>query len=125
MRKAQEALSGDDAAESLGEKLLADVKAIFEQVADKDAEAAKKNPRHQIRAELPTKEIVDRLVDRDDRPWPEMGKAHKPLTATRFTQMLGRFGIPRRNLVDPNGGPRFWGYRLTDFDDAFERHLDA
>ncbi len=82
--------------------------------------------------ELATTEIVQQLVDMDDRPWPEMGRSHRPLSAARFTQMLGKFGIQRRRLVVKRTNDhgieittRPWGYRLTDFGEAFGRYLDA
>lgn len=115
----------DDDADNLAERLLADVKQIFDDVAAEDAERRKTEPSHTIRTELPTAKIVDLLVEMLDRPWPEMGKSRKPLTATRLTQMLGRFRIPRSRLGKDGDSSRPWGYRLTDFDDAFRRHLDA
>jgi putative DNA primase/helicase len=109
-RAAQAAISGadDDDSDSLGERLLADVKRMFEDVIPI--------------TELPTSDLVERLVAMQDRPWPEMGRSRKPLTTTRFTQMVGRFGVLRRRLSDGN---RPWGYRVTDFEDAFGRYLDA
>jgi putative DNA primase/helicase len=113
-RKAMQAIAGadDDDADSLGERLLADVKAIFDDACP--------------RTELETREIVERLVLMDNRPWPEMGRSHKPLTTTRFTQMVGKFGILRRRAYDPATQKMgAWGYRLIDFDDAFGRYLDG
>ena len=120
VRTAQAALNAtdDDDADSLGERLLADMKAIFTDALP--------------RTELATPEIVEMLVLMDNRPWPEMGRSRKPLTATRLTQMLGRFGVPRQRLTvhteDNSGSPvvkRPWGYRLIDFTEAFGRYLDA
>jgi hypothetical protein len=111
VRTAQAAISGadDDDADSLGERLLADVKQIFDKVCPV--------------TELSTADIVERLVAKQDRPWPEMGRSRKPLTTTRFTQMVRKFGVQRRRLSDDDTRP--WGYRLTDFDDPFRRYLDA
>lgn len=106
------ASAGDDDADTLSERLLADVKAIFTEVCPV--------------TELPTAEIVERLILMDNRPWPEMGRSRKPLTPTRFTQMVGRFGVQRRRAYDPTSqkaGP--WGFRLIDFDEAFGRYLDG
>ena len=88
-RQAQAALAGDDddEAKPLGVRLLADIKKIFE------AECP--------RTELPTAEIVALLVEMQDRPWPEMGRTGKPLTANALTRMLGKFGIKRRREWDP------------------------
>jgi putative DNA primase/helicase len=111
-RAAQAAISGadDDDADSLGERLLADVKRLFEDVL--------------LATELSTADLVERLVQMAHRPWPEMGRTRKPLTAARFTQMVGKFGVLRRRFwVDGKAGP--WGYRLTDFEDAFGRYLGA
>ena len=109
-RNAMQAIASadDDDADSLGERLLADIKAIFDAACPV--------------TELATTDIVERLLAMDDRPWPEMGRSRKPLTATRFTQMVGKFRVQRRRLTDV---PRPWGYRLTDFAEPFGRYLDA
>jgi putative DNA primase/helicase len=109
-RNAMQALASadDDDAHSLGERLLADVKRIFDEALPE--------------TELPTPDIVERLVAMQDRPWPEMGRSRKPLTTTRFTQMVSKFEVPRRRL-SAEGRP--WGYRLTDFAEPFGRYLDA
>jgi hypothetical protein len=104
VRKCAETLGGADDVRTLGEQLLADVKLIFDEMAA---------------TELSTADIVARLIDMSHRVWPEMGRSRRPMTTTRFTQMVGKFRISRRRLwMD---GP--WGYRLDDFLDAFERYL--
>ncbi len=113
-RNAMQAIASadDDDADSLGERLLADIKTIFDAACPV--------------TELPTSDIVDRLVSMDNRPWPEMGRSRKPLTTTRFTQMVGRFGVQRRRAYDPaTQKAGAWGFRLIDFDEAFRRYLDA
>lgn len=111
-RAAQVAITGadNDDSDSVDERLLADVKRIFEDVLPT--------------TELPTADIVDLLVAMQERPWPEMGRSGKPLTSARFTRMVGKFGVVRRRLV-VDGRPGPWGYRLTDFEDAFGRYLGA
>jgi Protein of unknown function (DUF3631) len=96
-----------DDAEGLGVKLLRDVQAIF---------------RADGQDELPTKVLVEKLVAMEERPWPEMGRMSKPLTATRFTLMVQQFGVLRARLSS-EGRP--WGFRLPDFAEAFGRYLDA
>jgi putative DNA primase/helicase len=110
VRAAQAALDQIDDNASQGEALLADIKRVFD-----DAMPA---------TELTTGDLVDRLTAMLDRPWAEMGKTGKPLTAARLTRMLARFTVLRRRFwVDGKAGP--WGYRLTDFQDAFDRYLTA
>jgi len=125
-RKAQGAIAAgaDDDADSIGEMMLADVRRAFDDVAAEDAKTQKEHPHHEIRTELPTGTLVDRLIEMPQRPWPEMGRTGKPLTKTRLTRTLGKFGIQRRRLV-VKGEPADWSFRLTDFEDAFGRYLDV
>ncbi|HTU56216.1 MAG TPA: DUF3631 domain-containing protein [Acetobacteraceae bacterium] len=122
-REAMQALAAasDDEAESLGEKLLGDAKRIFEGWPT-DPEELIGGPID----ELPTAAIVEKLLAMQDRPWAEMGRARRPMTTTRFTQMVSRFRITRHRLTDPmTGKGGAWGYRRTDFDEAWSRYLDA
>ena len=119
-RDAMKALTAaaDDDADSLDEQLLADIKVTFDEALPA--------------TELSTHQLVQRLVERQDRPWPEMGRNRQPLTAARFTRMVGKFGVVHRRLTikrTTDDGreviDRPWGYRVIDFEDAFGRYLDA
>jgi len=107
--------SGEDGGQGLLAMLLVDVKAIF-------AEAAFPEPEE---ARLATHFLVEQLLARDDRPWPEMPGSNKPLTATRLTRMLKPVGAERRQWrVDESNekAPRVWGFYLADLADAFARY---
>ncbi len=111
----------DDDADSLGERLLADVRNAFDAWFAEQVEA-NKEPKHELSPAV----LVERLVAMEGRPWPEMGRSRKPLTTTMFARMVGKFGVLRRRLWDAEAkkaGP--WVYLRTDFADAFERYLDA
>lgn len=103
----------DDGREGLGVALLRDVRTIFAEAAPAGKTAADK---------LPTAEIVRRLTEMEDRPWPELSQG-KALTAARFTRMVKPFGIMRKQWRAENNGPRFWGFHVVDFNDAFSRYL--
>jgi uncharacterized protein DUF3631 len=65
--------------------------------------------------------LVTELVKLESRPWPEFGKARRPITATALARLLKPLGImPRTVRV---GQATNKGYRRKDFDDAFERYL--
>lgn len=116
VRKASEALMGaDDDAEALSVRLLGDMKAIFDGT-DRDPPTSECD-------ELPTEHFVTRLLDMAERPWPEMPRTNKPITANAVTRLLKALGIPRKRLT--GGVPRPWGYRRDDFADAWGRYLDA
>lgn len=93
----------DDDAASLGEKLLADVRAVFDQ------------------PELTSQELVDRLKAQEGRPWADLGRSVDGLTTNRLARMLKPFGVVPTK-VGPDAA-RLRGYRLTAFAEAFERHL--
>lgn len=103
----------DDNAESLGERLLADVRDAFNAWVGEHPNA--------VDHEMASAELIRRLVDRDDRPWAEMGKSRKPLTTNALARMLGKLGVHPRKLGPDHD--RFRGYRLLDFADAFDRYL--
>jgi putative DNA primase/helicase len=92
--------------EGLGVQLLADLRDLFDEEHDRSASA----------------EIVAALVARDDRPWSELGKAHKPLTKAGLARLLRPFLIfPRTIRLPDNKTPK--GYILDDMKDAFLRYL--
>jgi putative DNA primase/helicase len=98
--------------ESYGAQLLADLHEVF---TEKDTDR------------LPTKEILEALVSRDDRPWVEWvggrGQAPKPLSARGLSRLLHPFGIGPRATRD--GPAVFKGYLKADFKDAWARYLPS
>ncbi|MCZ7587362.1 MAG: DUF3631 domain-containing protein [Gaiella sp.] len=98
---------GDDASadESLGVRLLADIRAAF---AHDDADR------------LSTSELIERLATDDDSPWADWHGAHvKPRT---LSTILRPYGIRSRTVrLDDGTTPK--GYRRDQFEDAWTRYL--
>jgi putative DNA primase/helicase len=92
--------------EGLGVLLLADLRDLFDE-------------RHTDR--LASADIVATLVARDDRPWAELGKAHRPLTKAGLARLLRPFGIAPDSIRIGDETPK--GYLQKQFDDAFSRYL--
>jgi uncharacterized protein DUF3631 len=70
---------------------------------------------------LSSAEIVDALVQREDRPWPEWHG--RPLSKRGLARLLGRFGIGPTQLRI--GGDKTRGYDRAAFADAWARYLPA
>jgi hypothetical protein len=88
-----------EAAESLGQRLLADIRDVISTYATSFASS---------------RELVNSLIKLDDAPWRDI-----ELTARGLADRLRPYGItPRR---DTSGTMR--GYQLEDFADAFSRYL--
>ena len=67
---------------------------------------------------IPTKDIIDRLVAQDDRPWATW-RHDKPITGRGLARLLGPLGIHPDKFGDVRG------YRTTIFDDAISRYLPS
>jgi putative DNA primase/helicase len=107
-RRAALSLSaGDDTdSQSLGVKLLADVAAVFEATgADRLASADLANELHKM----------------EDRPWPEFGRAKKPISVNQIARLLSPYGVAPNKYRD--GANTFRGYSLDTLTDAFSRYL--
>ena len=95
---------GDD--QSFRTMLLEDIKSVF---ATKGVD------------KLSSAELVEALLAMKDRPWPELGRAAKPITQNRLAGLLKDFGIRPCNVwVDAKP---LKGYGRGQFDDAFARYL--
>lgn len=93
------AAAEQEAAESLGQRLLADIRDVAGTYAV---------------SFVSSRELVSSLIKLDDAPWRDL-----ELTARGLADRLRPYGItPRR---DATGTTR--GYRLEDFADAFSRYL--
>jgi hypothetical protein len=70
-----------------------------------------------------TKEILEGLKARDDRPWSEW-KEGNPITGPQLAKLLKPLGIPTNTTVRRGGrdGPAAKGYRRKDFTDVFDRY---
>jgi hypothetical protein len=104
-RKAAVELSVADDSQSIGVKLLDDIRRVF---AEDEAKPEA----------LDSAVIVSRLNNMADRPWPELAKG-KPLTQAKMARMLREFGVGSMLI----GRQRLAGYALAAFQDAFERYL--
>jgi putative DNA primase/helicase len=106
-RDAAAALSGKTAQdESVGVKLLGDIRAIF---AERDTDR------------LSSADLVAALAALEDRPWVEW-KGGKPLTPNGLARLLTNFHISSGNIrTGPTTTPK--GYQLAHFTEAFERYL--
>jgi putative DNA primase/helicase len=74
---------------------------------------------------LSSEDLVDYLVELDERPWPEF-KAGRPITKTQVARLLKPFGISSgtaRFEGRPTAKPTAKGYHLKGFEDAFMRYL--
>ncbi len=94
---------------TLGVRLLADIKALF------DASP---------KALLPCMHsayIVKRLVDDPEKSWGEAFKG-KPLTQNRLARALGAYGIVSQNVTPP-GGTEAKGYYRSQFEEAWSCYL--
>jgi len=114
-RKAAEASRGAEGDEaSRLELLLGDIRDIRD---EKDI------------AQIASGDLVQALVDKEGRPWAEMGRSEKPLTQKKLARMLKglRFGIaPKKIMVPHKGGitgqeinKEVRGYVFADFEEAF------
>jgi putative DNA primase/helicase len=101
-------IPSDDDAEQL-EKLLADIKVVF-------AEKAAKGE-----TEISSTAMEHELVGMLGRPWAEMGKSRKPLTAAKLARMLQVPGVSVYPRKIKGGDSR--GYVAEDFADIFARYL--
>lgn len=105
-RTAAAAIHRPDDDMSLGVMLLADVREIFKDEGIDN---------------LRTTEILRRLIAMEDRPWPEY-KNGKEITPPQLAKLLARYSIAPQNLRLPDGRVAK-GYKLSSFQDAFERYL--
>jgi putative DNA primase/helicase len=127
-QEAMEALGGGEGAKSLGERLLVDIKQVFDDRFDELVKVVTKvgGDTTTIKVELTPEQLTKRLIRLPDRPWREMPRSDKALTPNRLSRMLGDFGISTHREWDPQtqtASPRV--YRLIDFTEAFARYVDA
>jgi hypothetical protein len=114
-REAAVVISGDDAldSETIGVQLLSDIRNIFLQLPEKD-------PAKQA---IPSHELVGRLLELEDRPWPEFSRG-RPLTPSQLARLLRPFHIiPNTIRINSGASGTFKGYRCKQFEKAFERYL--
>ena len=92
---------------STGARLLADIRRIFvEKGVDR----------------MPSADLADALGAMEDRPWSEW-KGGKPITKNGLAKLLKPFDVFPGGIRVGGDTPR--GYYLAQFQDAFERYLQA
>jgi hypothetical protein len=101
-------LSGEERedSESLGVRLLRDVRAVF------DANGEDR---------LATGKLLERLREPDDAPWRSL--RGEPLDANKLARLLKPYSIRPEKLRE--GSDTFRGYRRASFEDAWERYVPA
>jgi putative DNA primase/helicase len=115
--KSHAAADVDDA--SMVELLLADIRTSFAEKGK--AEVVGDLFAKKVDVEFSSADLVKALVEIEGRPWAELGKSRKPLTTHGLAKKLKPLGIgPDR--IGPKDG-RLRGYKLTQFEEAFERYL--
>jgi putative DNA primase/helicase len=73
---------------------------------------------------LSSEALVDYLVSLEDRPWPEWGKAKKPISKTQVARLLKPLAIsPGTIRLSDGSTPK--GYYKDAFADAFARYLPS
>jgi putative DNA primase/helicase len=109
------ALSGEepDDDSNLPLMLLADIRAVFGAGDGADR--------------ISSRTLVERLVELDDRPWAEIGRARKPLTENMLGRLLRTFRDRnlRSSTIRFADDSKAKGYYRAAFDDAFARWLSA
>jgi hypothetical protein len=94
----------DDADADLVVQLLADIRTVFDANPHKN--------------KLPSSAIVGSLLMMEDRPWPEMGEAQRPLSKAKMARLLNPLGVrPVGTLRD--GKDTFKGYWRATFEGAW------
>jgi len=106
-REAAETLSANIEDDSARIQLLTDIYSIFE---------SEKVDR------MTSKDLVEKLVEKEDRPWPEWNKG-KAITVRQVAKLLTPFKI--KPSVIRFGGITARGYDLHAFQDAFSRYLSV
>ena len=109
-RRAALILSGASEEEEAATILLEDIRGIFQQEG---------------RERLTSFEVVQALIRREDRPWPEWRRG-QPLSVRGLARLLKPYGIHPKPMdwagVHPKGTR---GYRIENFAEAWERYLPA
>ena len=106
--------AGDDEA-SRTELLLGDICDIFAKREENTGEPVDR---------IPSADLVAALVAIEGRPWAELGRSRKPLTANGLARRLKPLGImPDTIRLDEKRTIK--GYRLHPFEEAFARYLGA
>jgi hypothetical protein len=108
-RSAALKIAGKADSRTIGVRLLADIKALF----DADLKT------HCLHSSF----IVASLIEDPEKPWVEFTRG-KPLTQGRLARMLGTYSITSQTVAPP-GLKDGKGYYKAQFEDAWLRYLPA
>ena len=101
--------------ESIGRRLLADIRAVFDDPERDDPVDEAHGPA------IASGALATALAAIEGAPWAEWSRDDKPITATKVARLLKPFGIrPDQHKI---GGKKIRGYLQNDFEDAWRRHL--
>ncbi len=81
--------------ESIGVRLLSDMRDIFKTVGDD---------------RITSKDLAEKLHEIEDAPWPEYGRGQKPITPVQIARLLKSYSIAPCTIRTSYGTPK--GYRL-------------
>jgi hypothetical protein len=95
-----------DEDDSLGVRLLADIRRVFEERAPDS---------------IATADLLAALADDEEAPWATLQRGDRPLTARRLASLLSPYKIRPRKWREE--GETVRGYRRRDFVDAWGRYL--
>jgi hypothetical protein len=108
------------------ELLLRDLRALFDPVIQ-DLKADPPVNGRPARDVLFTDEILEALAQMVERPWPEFGKARKPISAPQVAKLLRDVEVSSNTVHRGKRGTEGYrhaqGYRRKDLEDAFTRYL--
>lgn len=102
------ASDGDDG-DSARELLIADLRDVFAAAGDPDA--------------MTTADILGALTEMDGRPWPEFGRAGKPLTSRGLARLLAAFKV-RPGTIRLSSGATPKGYKRRAFEVVWARYAN-
>jgi hypothetical protein len=103
--------------ETLRAALLGDIQQIFAGTWPPLDEGEEATPIDRIFS----KDLVEKLAEMKERPWPEVCRGDKPITERWLARNLGLFGIHSKNVRI--GDEQAKGYELADFKDVFDRYV--
>ena len=67
--------------------------------------------------------LARRLAEMEGRPWPEFGRAQKPITANAIARLLKPFNVFPRDIRDRDTDLSCKGYLASDLTEAWSRYL--
>lgn len=112
---------------SAGVMLLTDMRELFDpENPDETMEDVNPTQEQHLKEGWTTShDLIDILHKMEDRPWPEWGRARKPISQVQVGRLLTPFGIKSKKLRRLGITPGTRGYTLDDLREAFARYIPA